>query len=126
MFLVKDPSKGATIGHCVGPEIVDIGVTCAEGIAVMTVTGEMDVSNAGWLYECLHDAMDAGIFEIVVDVAHLTYMDSTGLSVLVGANRRMQCAGGTLTILSPVPIVTKLLSAAHLVPALNVLHRSAA
>jgi anti-anti-sigma factor len=120
VFLVKEPSKHGNAGHCVGPEIVDIGVTCSEGVAVMSVTGELDVSNAAWLYECLHDAIDAGILEIVLDIVDLNYMDSAGLSVMVGANRRMRSAGGTLTVLSPTPIVKKLFDAARVTPPLTV------
>jgi anti-anti-sigma factor len=120
MFLVKNPSTDKARDNFAGPEIVDIGVTCTDGIAVVTVTGELDVSNSAWLYECLHDAMDARILEIVVDIEQLTFMDSTGLSVLVGANRRMQSAGGTLTVISPVPIVTRLIAASHQVPLLDV------
>ena len=120
MLLVKDPLSDATVNHFAGPEIVDIGVTCLGDRAVMTVTGELDVSNTAWLYECLHDAIDAGISEIVLDIEHLTYMDSTGLSVLVVANRRMQSAGGTLTVLSPTPTVQRLFDAAHVVPSLSV------
>jgi anti-anti-sigma factor len=120
MFIVKDPSTDVTIDNFAGPEIVDIGITCSEGIAVIRVSGELDVSNAQWLYECLHDAMDAGILEIVLDLERLTFMDSIGLSVLSGANRRMAADSGRLTVLSPTPIVKKLFDTARVVPSLNV------
>jgi anti-anti-sigma factor len=120
MFIVRDPSNDGIVDNFAGPEIVDIGVTCSDGIAVMRMSGELDVSNAEWLYECLHDAMDAGIFEIVLDLERLTFMDSTGLSVLAGANRRISAAGGRLTVLSPTPIVKRLFDTARVVPSLNV------
>jgi anti-anti-sigma factor len=120
MFLIKNRSHDRAVDHFDGPEIVDIGITRSGGFAVVTVTGELDVSNAAWLFDCLHDAMDAGILEIVLDIKHLTYMDSAGLSVLIEANRRLRSAHGTLTVLSPAPIVRKLFAAAHVVPSLNV------
>lgn len=120
MFLVKAPLSHDVLNHFAGPEIVDIGVTCSEDMAVITVSGELDLSNTAWLYECLHDTMDAGFSVIVVDIPRLTYMDSTGISVLLEANRRMQSAGGTLTMRSPIPIVKRLLKAAHLEPLLDV------
>ena len=99
--------------------LVDIGVTCSDGIAVVTIAGELDVSNTALLYSCLHEAMDAGVMELVVDIEHLTFMDSTGVSILAGAHRRLTAQGGSLTMLSPLPAIERLFGAAHLVPALN-------
>jgi anti-anti-sigma factor len=92
-----------------GPEIVDIGVTCSNGIAVVTVAGELDVSNTTWLNECLQDAIDDGAVEIVLDIEDLTFMDSTGLAVLEGTHERMLADGGTFAIVAPAPNVARLL-----------------
>ena len=119
MLVGGDRADGA-LEQLVGADIVDIAITCSKERAVVMVTGELDVSNAARLFECLHGAMDSGITQIVVDIANLTYMDSTGLSVLFGANRRMRPTGGTLTVLSPTPSVKRLFDAAHVVPTLNV------
>jgi anti-anti-sigma factor len=115
MYLIHDHPSLETIDHFSGSEIVDIGVACSEGIAVVSVAGELDMSNTPWLYECLHDAIDAGVTQLVVDIEHLTLLDSTALSVLAGANRRLSAAGGTLTVMSPLPAIRELLGA-HLVP----------
>lgn len=120
MFLVKDPPSLGTVNNFEGPEIVDIGVTCADGIAVITVTGELDLSNSSWLYECLHDAIDAGVLEVVLDVEHLTYMDSTGLSVVLGAHKRIRATGGTIEILAPTPNVARLFAVTGLAPFLTI------
>ena len=121
MLLFKDrPSRDGTVDNFDGSEIVDIGITCSGGFAVVSVKGELDVSNASWFFECLQGAMDAGILELVVDIEHVTFMDSAGLTVLVDANRRMQSAGGTLTVLSPTPSVKRLFNAVHVVPPLDV------
>jgi anti-sigma B factor antagonist len=108
MFLIKEVPTSGYISHLGGPEIVDIGVVYANGVAVVTVTGELDVSNSEWLYECLHDAIDSGTADITLDLEHLTFMDSTGLSVIVGAHKRMRATGGTLSILAPTPAVVRI------------------
>jgi len=108
MFLIKEPLSGGVVRRPHPPEIVDIGVVCDDGAAVISIAGELDVSNSGWLYECLHDAIDAGISQIVVDVGDLTFMDSTGLAVIVGAYKRMKANGDTLTVRSPPPFVVRL------------------
>jgi anti-sigma B factor antagonist len=108
MFLIRESTCFGHVNCFDGPEIVDIGVTVTDCIALIKVAGELDLSNSSWLFECLHDAMDAGVTDIVVDLEHVTYMDSTGLVVLLGAQRRMIAAGGTIALLAPTPMVAKL------------------
>jgi anti-sigma B factor antagonist len=116
MFLIKDPTTSDFHDQFYGPEIVEIGLTCSEARAVITVTGELDLSNTTWLYECLHDAIDAGVIDVVLDFAELTYMDSTGLSILKGAYQRILVAGGTIAVRAALPIVKKLFAVTGGVP----------
>jgi anti-anti-sigma factor len=51
---------------------------------VLTVSGEVDVHSAATLREALVDAEEQGA-TIVVDLAGVPFMDSTGLGVLIGA-----------------------------------------
>jgi anti-anti-sigma factor len=88
--------------------LLDIGVACSDGIAVISVAGELDVSNHQRLRRCLSEVADAGLNEIILDVEHLTFMDSTGLSVLVACHNRMEGDGGTFSILAPTHIVKRL------------------
>jgi anti-sigma B factor antagonist len=120
MFLIKDPPHSNAVDHFRGPEIVDIGVTYTDGGAVVTVTGELDVSNSTWLYECLHDAIDAGVNKIALDIERLTYLDSTGLRVLIEAHKRLQADGGSFAILNPTPGVARLLNITRGAPYLTV------
>jgi anti-anti-sigma factor len=108
MFLIRESACSGNVNFFDGPEIVEIGVTVTESIAVIKVAGELDLSNSPWLLECLHDAMDAGVTDVVLDLEHLTYMDSTGIVVLLGAQSRMIAAGGTIALLAPTPVVAKL------------------
>jgi stage II sporulation protein AA (anti-sigma F factor antagonist) len=108
MLLIKEPPISTIANHFDGPEIVDICVAYSNGVALVALTGELDVSNSEWLFECLHDAIDAGASEVVVNVEHLSFMDSTGLAVIMGAYKRMKATGGTLSVLAPTPIVVRL------------------
>jgi anti-anti-sigma factor len=89
--------------------LLDIGVASSDGVAVISVAGELDVSNYQRLRECLSEISDAGATEVILDVEHLTFMDSTGLSVLVACHRRMEAAGGRFSLLAPTNIVKRLL-----------------
>ena len=88
--------------------------------AIITVTGELDVSNTAWLFDCLHDSIDAGFTRITVDVEQLSYLDSAGLAVLLGAHKRMEGAGSTLTLFAPMPSVARLLEVTGLASQLNI------
>jgi anti-sigma B factor antagonist len=120
MFLIKGSPSHGSENQFDGSDIIDIDVECADGVAVVTMAGELDVSNSEWLYECLHDAVDEGNSEVVVDVERLTFMDSTGLSVIVGAHKRLRATGGTLTVVAPTPIVVRLFQVCDDVPHLMI------
>jgi anti-sigma B factor antagonist len=115
MYLIQDHPSHGSIDNFPGPDIVDIGIASANGVAVVTVIGELDVSNSQWFADCLHQAIDGGARELVVDIEHLTSMDSTGVSVLASAHTRLVAIGGTLIVLSPLPAIRRLFAAAYLV-----------
>ena len=56
-----------------------------DGVIVVTVAGEVDMATAGLLWQALEDACDragsAGC--VVVDMADTTFIDSSGLAVLI-------------------------------------------
>jgi anti-anti-sigma factor len=124
MFLIHDhPSHGSIDDRC-GPDMVDIGITVLDDIGVITVIGELDVSNSATLHNFLQRAMDTGLKEIVVDIEHLSYLDSSGLAVLWKAHKRMDTLGGHLVVFGPTPNVVRLLDVTGMGWLLNV--RSAA
>src|SRR5580692_7680165 len=119
MLLVRNASPNRSADHFPGPEIMAIDVSCADGVAVVKVAGEMDLSNSAWLDECLHDAIDAGVKEVVLDIEHLTYMDSSGVSAVLSANRRMREVGGAIEIVAPTSNVARLFDVTGLTPILT-------
>jgi anti-anti-sigma factor len=88
--------------------LLDIGVACSDGVVVISVAGELDISNYQHLRECLDEVTTAGVSEVILDVEHLTFMDSAGLSVLVSCHKRMEAEGGSFSILAPTNIVKRL------------------
>ena len=69
-----------------------------EGIAVVELEGDIDVHTAPVFRDALEQPIDAGALRIVVDFAKVTFMDSTGLGVLVGSERRLRPLGGSLAV----------------------------
>lgn len=65
---------------------------------VVHVAGEIDVYTAPALREELAGLVDAGKTDLVVDLTDVSFMDSTGLGVLVGALKRVRTTGGELRL----------------------------
>ena len=77
---------------------------------VVSVAGEVDVSNAAELRGALEEAIAADAAHIEVDLSEAPYVDSTGIGVLVGAVRRAQEASKQLRVTKPQRNVQRVLS----------------
>jgi anti-sigma B factor antagonist len=68
----------------------DVSVERRQDAIVVLVSGQVDINAAPVLRERLIDVfMDAGHGDaLVVDLGQVSFIDSTGLGVLVGAHRR--------------------------------------
>jgi anti-anti-sigma factor len=56
---------------------------------VLVVSGEVDLAAAPELRTCLAELADVGVRHLVVDLRRVTFLDSTGVGVLVAAARRL-------------------------------------
>jgi anti-sigma B factor antagonist len=65
---------------------------------VISVTGEIDVYTAPTLRERLNELVGQGEYDLVVDMAGVEFLDSTGLGVLVGGLKRTRSHQGTLRL----------------------------
>lgn len=79
------------------------------GHTVLEVAGEVDVYTAPTLRDRITDLLDGGQRRLVVDLATVEFIDSTGLGVLVGALNRAKELGGELDLVCPQERVLKLL-----------------
>jgi anti-sigma B factor antagonist len=102
---------------------LDFRVTVSrEGPNVLVeVSGEVDVYTAPRLRQVLMDLIDGGGVAVLdVDLAHLGFIDSTGLGVIVGSLRRIRADGGDLRLLNPRPGVERALQITGLAEILRV------
>jgi len=80
--------------------VVDVRVTSRDvgPRTVVDVEGEIDVSSADALRDQLASLLDRDRTDLVIDLRAVTFMDSTGLGVLVGTLKKVRLAGGQLQL----------------------------
>jgi anti-anti-sigma factor len=88
--------------------------------------GALDVHTAADLRIALHEAIDRGTGDLVVDLSGVDGADITGLSVLVGAHRRAGRFGRRLVLRNVPAQLSRLLLVTRLHRILHVEHRAAA
>src|SRR3954468_9094833 len=79
-----------------------------EQTAVVSVRGEIHLATAPEFSERVNAVIASGHPAVVVDLTEVGFIDSTGLSVLLNALRRITRAGGTLTLVCTNPTVMRL------------------
>jgi anti-sigma B factor antagonist len=76
---------------------------------VLALSGELDLASAPELEKALGDLQPKAGQRVLLDLAQLTFMDSTGLGVVVRAKQDTDAAGGVLALTRPTPQVQRLL-----------------
>ncbi|MET7438724.1 STAS domain-containing protein [Streptomyces sp. NPDC004082] len=69
-----------------------------EGVCVLQLAGEIDFTTAGALREAFADRDGIPGHRTVVDFSEVTFMDSSGVNALVGANRAAALGGGWIRL----------------------------
>lgn len=87
----------------------DVVVVRTGRAAVVQVQGELDLSTAPRLRQELVTLADDGVLDVTVDLADIGFIDSSGLSALVAAHRRLREQGGDLGLRAPSPSTRKVL-----------------
>lgn len=84
-------------------------VDIREGVTVVSLSGDLDVSDALSLREMLGRAQGDGANPVLLDLADVGFIDSSGVGLLVSAHRRATVAGGQFALAALTPTVTRVL-----------------
>ena len=76
--------------------------TLADGTPLVSVWGEVDLATAPHLERVLADA-SAGDTDVLIEFSRDSFIDSTGLNVLIQAARRLRAGGRALHVTSENP-----------------------
>jgi anti-sigma B factor antagonist len=89
------------------PATLELSVSDEGGETVLAAAGELDVHTAPELRERLSELIGTGSKTILIELSGVTFVDSTALSVLVSALKRLRQADGDLQLSSPTASVRR-------------------
>jgi anti-sigma B factor antagonist len=69
-----------------------------DGTAVVSVRGEVDVYTAPYLWDEIDRAITDTANHLVIDLSNVTFIDSSGLAVLIRAHKRLRPIEGTVVV----------------------------
>jgi anti-sigma B factor antagonist len=84
-----------------------------DGLAVVRAGGEIDTHTVHEFHETVTRATSLAS-RVVLDLAGVTFVDSSGLGALIVARNSAREGGGTLSLVSPPPVVRRLLGSTRL------------
>jgi anti-sigma B factor antagonist len=94
--------------------ILDVREGRLDGAQVLEVSGELDAASAPALRERLAEVATRGDGPLVIDLSILSFIDSTGLSVLLNAKRRLTRRQRGFALVCPPGHVRRILEVTRL------------
>ena len=79
-------------------ERFEVTTSTADGVATVVLEGELDISTAPVLDATLADVERNGTATLLLDLARVEFIDSTGLRSLLSARQRAEAAGRSLRL----------------------------
>lgn len=82
---------------------------------IVRVMGDVDLYNVGDLKRSVFEIIDEGEIEsLIIDMANVNYIDSSGVGALVAAQKKMKTQGGKFGLLALTEDVLNILKLATL------------
>jgi anti-sigma B factor antagonist len=96
--------------------ILEIDIqTNAQGVPVIHLRGEIDLHTCAQFRDALRDLIDHKNYDVIIDLAHVPYLDSAALGVLVDAVRRVREYDGSISLVATTPFVRRAFEITRLV-----------
>jgi anti-sigma B factor antagonist len=88
--------------------VAHVSTEVAGGRVRVVVVGEVDLETAPLVRAPIDDALLAGATAVELDLGGVTFMDSTGLSILAVASDQIAARGGSITVTGASTTVRRL------------------
>jgi len=102
------------------PSEFGVSIVQADGHITARVTGEVDLATASDLRQRLEAVIDAGTGNLEIDLSGVTFLDSSGLLVLLAARQGLHDTSRRLTVLNPSRAVHRVFELSGLIEVLDV------
>lgn len=89
-------------------------------IAVISPAHDIDISTVGELRDQIDNLVASGVYRVMVNCQHVTFIDSSGLACLISRARHLSQNGGLLSLVNTSADVMRTLQIARLLEALHV------
>jgi anti-anti-sigma factor len=93
-----------------GADLPTVSVWVDLACTAIRLNGEWDVTVCDRLHAVLVGQVQAGARNLVVDLSGVVFLDLPCLHALLAGGRTAERAGGTLQIVSPPPMVVRLMA----------------
>ena len=95
---------------------IKVAVREAQGdCSIVQLAGEIDVYTSPKVKDAIGDLIDRGVYNLVIDLENVRYIDSTGLGVLIGGLKRVREHGGSVNLVCTNPQIKKIFDITGLV-----------
>ena len=82
--------------------------TLERGVIRVAMMGELDIAQAKQFQQVLDDLIGKGQTRLLIDLSPVSFIDSSGLGVLLHAVRRLRRRRGRLAVVCPDPMMREL------------------
>lgn len=103
-----------------GPIVFDVDRRPEPGATILEVAGEVDLLTTATLGRHIDDEVRRGECDLVLDLTSTSFVDSAGLHILLGAQRRLARHGRRLAVICPAGPVRRVFELARLLDTLCV------
>ena len=91
-----------------------LGVRKIGDISILDVAGEIDVYTAPRFKEAVSEILEAGQKNLLINMAGVTYMDSSGFGTLLSATKKLRPEGGSVNLISCSASIDRILKITRL------------
>lgn len=77
---------------------MEVRTTANGNKALLKISGELDHATAGVLKEKMDKLISSGVIEFTLDLSNLTFMDSSGIGVIIGRYKKIASKKGSIAV----------------------------
>ncbi len=99
---------------------MEISVLIRSKTLIVSLSGELDHHSAKEVKDMVEEVIkNHGVLNLIFDFSNLTFMDSSGIGIVVGRYKLISAMGGKVAIVSKNRIINRLLTMSGILKLMN-------